>query len=269
MTERSAGFKPFESLTESIEEISDNVHWLAGEDMNQMVFIHGPGAGGCAESFVHQLKHYPKSLAPTLPGHLEGRPCASVERYTEWLRGWLWSKGKRQDLVLVGFTLGGCIALEYGLDYPDEVKALVLITTGMRPRERRPGTLEFRLKAAADPETYRQWLDTMRHQFLFMGPELGEHLVACHRKVGPLSQHGDFVVIDQFDVRARINTLKPPLLLIKGADDPAPSPEYELEIHEAVPGSQYLKIKNAGHFPFAEKPVKVNRAIDEFLAART
>jgi hypothetical protein len=25
--------------------------------MNQMVFIHGPGAGGCAESFVHQLKH--------------------------------------------------------------------------------------------------------------------------------------------------------------------------------------------------------------------
>ena len=42
--------------------------------MSQMVFIHGPGAGGCAESFVHQLKHYPGSLAPTLPGHLEGSP---------------------------------------------------------------------------------------------------------------------------------------------------------------------------------------------------
>ena len=79
--------------------------------MNQMVFIHGPGAGGCAESFVYQLKHYPGSLAPTLPGHLEGKPCPNVERYTEWLRGWLWSKGKRQDLVLVGFTLGACIAL--------------------------------------------------------------------------------------------------------------------------------------------------------------
>ena len=36
--------------------------------MNQMVFIHGPGAGGCAESFVHQLKHYPGSLAPTCLG---------------------------------------------------------------------------------------------------------------------------------------------------------------------------------------------------------
>ena len=66
----------------------------------------------------------------------------------------------------------------------------------------------------------------------------------------------------------RINSLKPPLLLIKGADDPDLSPEYELEIHEAVPGSQYLKFKNAGHFPFAERPAEVNRAIDEFLASR-
>jgi len=34
-----------------------------------------------------------------------------------------------------------------------------------------------------------------------------------------------------------------------------------LEIHHAVPGS------HAGHFPFAEKPEEVNRAIDEFLAS--
>jgi pimeloyl-ACP methyl ester carboxylesterase len=57
--------------------------------------------------------------------------------------------------------------------------------------------------------------------------------------------------------------------LIRGADDPNSSPEYELEIHQAVPGSQYMKFKNAGHFPFAEKPEEVNRAIDGFLASRT
>ena len=86
--------------------------------MTQMVFIHGPGAGGCAESFVYQLKYYPGSLAPTLPGHPEGAACASVERYRDWLRGWLWSQGKRKELVLVGYTFGGCIALQYALDYP-------------------------------------------------------------------------------------------------------------------------------------------------------
>jgi pimeloyl-ACP methyl ester carboxylesterase len=109
----------------------------------------------------------------------------------------------------------------------------------------------------------------MRHQFLFMEPELRDHLIECHRKVGPLSQYRDFVALDHFDVRERIDTLKPPLLLIRGADDPNSGPEYELEIHRAVPGSQYLKLKNTGHFPFAEKPAEVNRIIDEFLAART
>jgi 3-oxoadipate enol-lactonase len=85
--------------------------------------------------------------------------------------------------------------------------------------------------------------------------------------VGPMSQHDDFVVIDQFDVRDRISTLKPPLLLIRGADDPASPPEYEMEIHRAVPGSQYLKLSHAGHFPMAEKPEEFNQAIDEFLAS--
>ena len=75
--------------------------------MTQIVFIHGPGAGGTARSFVNQLEHFPGSLAPNLPGHPTGLPCPSVERYTDWLRGWLWSQGHKQDLVLVGYTLGG------------------------------------------------------------------------------------------------------------------------------------------------------------------
>ena len=102
---------------------------------------------------------------------------------------------------------------------------------------------------------------------MFVDPELRERLVECHRKVGPMSQHHDFVVIDQFDVRDRIHTLKPPLLLIRGADDPGSPPEYEMEIHRAVPGSQYLKLNRAGHFPMAEKPEEFNQAIDEFLAS--
>ena len=122
--------------------------------MTQLVFIHGPGAGGCAEGFVHQLNHFSGSLAPDLPGHLTGEPCPSVERYAEWLRGWLWSRDRQHDLVLCGFTLGACIALQYGLDYPDEVNGLVLMTVAMGPKERAPGTLEMRLRAAEDQEAF-------------------------------------------------------------------------------------------------------------------
>ena len=233
--------------------------------MTQLVFIHGPGAGGCAESFSHQLSFFPGSLAPTLPGHLSGTSCGSVQRYTDWLRGWLWSQDCRQDLVLVGFTLGACIALQYGLDYPEEVKGLVLMTVAMRSKGRGQATFDLRQRASEDPNVYQEWFDGQRSAMKFVEPELRERLMGFHAKVGPLSQLHDLLVIDQFDVRDRIGALKPPLLLIRGLDDPGNPPEYELEIHEAVPGSRYLKLKGAGHFPMAERPQEVNQAIEELL----
>ena len=89
-----------------------------------MVFIHGPGAGGCAESFVHQLSHYPGSLAPTLPGHLQGEPCPDVERYTDWVRGWLWAQDHARDLVLDGDEAGASGVFSQVLEQqPDHVEA--------------------------------------------------------------------------------------------------------------------------------------------------
>ena len=234
--------------------------------MPQLVFLHGPGAGGCAEAFRYQLDHFRGSLAPTLPGHGAGLPCANVERYTDWVRGWLWAQGQHRDLVLVGYTLGSCIALQYGLDYPEEVRGLVLMTVAMRPKPRAPGSLAMRLRAAEEPAVYEQWLAAMRESMRFVAPELRERLIACHQHVGPRSQHHDLAVIDQFDVRDRIGTLTPPLLLMRGLDDPLALEPYEQEIHEAVPGSQYLPLRDAGHFPMAEQPTVVNRAIETFLS---
>ena len=235
--------------------------------MTQLVFIHGPGAGGCADSYVNQLSHYPGSLAPHLPGHLDGSPCSSVERYTDWLRGWLHAQGITGNLVLSGFTLGACIALQYALDYPDEVSGLALMTIAMRPKQRRPQDLQFRLDAAADAEVYEKWLGMMDGVMHFIETELRASLLQRHRDVGPAAQYRDLVVIDGFDVRDRIHTLNAPLLLIQGVDDPLATGDYEAEIHRAVPGSQLIKMKNAGHFPMVEKPDEVNSAIDSFLAS--
>src|SRR2546430_14729713 len=150
------------------------------------------------------------------------------------------------------------------LDYPEEVQGLVLMTVSMRPKHRALDTLHFRLRAAADPAVYEQWIASMREAMQWVAPALREHLIACHRQVGPQSQHDDLVVIDQFDVRDRIGTLRPPLLLIRGADDPLAPEAYEQEMHEAVPGSQYIALRQAGHFPMAEQPATVNQAIQTF-----
>lgn len=234
--------------------------------MAQLVFIHGPGAGACADAFHHQLAYFAGSVAPTLPGHLEGTRCPDVARYTEWVRGWLWAQGLRRDLVLVGYTLGACIALQYGLDYPEEVKGLVVMTVAARPKTRAAGAYEMRQRAMEDPAAYEEWLAFQRHAMMFVEPGLRERLMERHREVGPLSQYHDLKTIDAFDVRDRIAGLKPKLLLLRGVDDPGRPPDYEEEIHQAVAGSQYVRLSGAGHFPPTEKPAEVNALIEGFVA---
>ena len=234
--------------------------------MSQLVFLHGPGAGACADAFYYQRRHFPESVAPTLPGHLEGTRCPDVARYTEWVRGWLWAQELNTNLVLVGYTLGASIALQYGLDYPDEVKGLVLMTVAARPKVRAPGAYEMRLRALENPKIYEEWLEFQRHTMMFVEPGLRERLMERHRQVGPLSQYHDLKTIDAFDVRDRIAALKPKLLLLRGLRDPGNPPEYEKEMHEAVPGSKYVKLSGAGHFPPTEIPDEVNALIEEFVA---
>ena len=235
--------------------------------MSQLVLIHGPGAGGCAASYRYHLECFPAALAPDLPGHPEGGSFEDVAGYTRWLRAWLHERGHTGGLVLAGFTLGACVALDYALTWPDEVKGLLLMTVAMRPKERAPGSLEFRLNAAKGGEPMQRWLDAMEHMLLFVGPELRAELMECHRKVGPVSQHNDLLTIDLFDARDRIHELTAPLVLVRGVDDPMQPDEYELEIHQAVPGSRYIKLERAGHFPHCERPDEVNAALAELLGA--
>jgi pimeloyl-ACP methyl ester carboxylesterase len=237
--------------------------------MSQLVFLHGPGAGACADAFHYQLGHFPKSVAPSLPGHLEGSRCPDVKGYTEWVRGWLWAQGLTTNLVLVGYTLGASIALQYGLDYPDEVTGLVVMTVAARPKTRAAGTYELRLRAAEDPKVYEDWLAYQRHAMQLVEPRLREQLIERHRQVGPLSQYHDLKAIDAFDVRDRLATLRPKLLVLRGMDDPTNPPEYEKEIHDAVPGSRYVKLAGAGHFPPTEIPPRVNAEHEELLASRS
>jgi len=234
--------------------------------MTQLVFLHGPGAGACADAYDRQRERFPGSVTPNLPGHLEGTRCADVKGYTEWVRGWLWAQGLNRDLVLVGYTLGASIALQYGLDYPDEVKGLVLMTVAARPKVRAPGAYEMRLRAPEDPKVYEEWIAFQRKAMYLVEPGLRERLMERHRQVGPLSQYHDLMAIDTFDVRDRIATLKPKLLLLRGLKDHGNPPDYEKEIHEALPASRYVKLSDAGHFPPVEIPERFNALLEEFLA---
>ncbi len=180
----------------------------------------------------------------------------------EWLRGWLWAHGKTRNLVFVGYTLGSAIALRYALDYPDEVSGPG--ADGRRDRtagEAPAGAERSRILPgceAGKPGSYDKWIRFQRGNLMMVEPGLHERLIESHRRVGPRSQYESLVALFAFDVRDRIRSLRTPLLLIRGDEDPTHPPESEQEIHELVPGSRLVRLPKAGHFPATERPDEVN-----------
>jgi proline iminopeptidase len=66
------------------------------------------------------------------------------------------------------------------------------------------------------------------------------------------------------DIRAGLEKLKAPVLVIHGKQDPL---ESAAEVHATFPGSRLVVIDEAGHFPWLEKPAEVYGPLDAFLAS--
>ncbi|MDD5289504.1 MAG: alpha/beta hydrolase, partial [Dehalococcoidales bacterium] len=93
----------------------------------KLLLVPGSGAGG--QNWLFQTQYFPGSEGISLPGHPDGKPCGSIPEYVEWLHGYIQRKGYK-DVVLGGHSLGGGIALLYGLKYGSELKGLILMGAG-------------------------------------------------------------------------------------------------------------------------------------------
>jgi pimeloyl-ACP methyl ester carboxylesterase len=68
----------------------------------------------------------------------------------------------------------------------------------------------------------------------------------------------------QHDIDTQLPAIHVPTLIIHGDFDPIPvnSSEY---LHAQIPGSQFVVIIKAGHFPFIEQPEQFVAALRTFL----
>ncbi|MCL0078792.1 alpha/beta hydrolase [Dehalococcoidia bacterium] len=226
----------------------------------RMIFIHG--SGHTSIFWHYQTSYFKTSEAISLPGHPEGKPCTSVREYTDWLRGYI-REMDYNGVILVGHSLGGAIAMDYGLRYAGDLKALILIGTGARLRVHP----DFLAWCEDGIQNVAEWMKNWEPTYALVPPELRERLLEETRLVGPGVQLRDLLCCDKFDVMADIHRIELPTLVLCGSEDQMTPVKYSQFLAGKIKGARLVVIEGGTHLVPAEKPAEVNQAIEEFLGS--
>jgi pimeloyl-ACP methyl ester carboxylesterase len=224
----------------------------------KLIFIHG--SGGCKESWQYQTEHFDGAEALDLPGHPAGELCASIDGYVEWLHEYVSATGYT-DLVICGHSLGGGIALLYGLKYPADVRGLICVGSGGRLRVH-PMFLEGLEKAIAASETTTELTESSLN---LVDRSLADIIARRMAENGLPAMLNDLRACDQFDIMERLAEIEIPLLAVCGTEDVMTPPKYAQFLADNMQNARTAIIPGGTHFVFAEKPAEVNRAIEDFL----
>jgi pimeloyl-ACP methyl ester carboxylesterase len=219
---------------------------------------------------VEHLAGTMHAIAPTHPGW-DGTPrpdsIASVaDLASAYLELLLDREGR--DVVLIGSSIGGWIALEMALQasadarYAGVIGAVIDIDGVGAVVEGQPIADFFALDARGlaevawhDPE--RRYVDPARftEEQRAIQQSNGRTMAVV---AGP--QMSDPTLLD------RLTAVNVPTLVVWGASDRVVTPAYGRAVAQAVPGAQFVEIPEAGHLPHLEAPDATWAAIDRFVS---
>lgn len=191
---------------------------------------------------------------------------------------------KQDKLVILGHSFGGILAMTYAREHPDRVAALVFVDSG-GPTLRAMATFNTNLEARFSDEEkakIKEWSDPARlkeqHKqavleltraktAAYFADRSKAHLLRDTLNESSFHDGVFWSILPQMmtlDLRSGLDKVKAPVLVIHGKQDPLESGD---EVHETFPGSKYVVIENAGHFPWLEQPEAFYKPLGEFLAA--
>jgi len=174
---------------------------------------------------------------------------------------------ERADIV--GLSLGGRIAVDFALEYPERVNRLVLVGSGLSGWRFEPAQWQEEVgkaRAAGDKRAAAEaWLRSPYLEAAMEDPELAERV----RRLTLDNEDSWVLVFRAYAMKPpateRLGELEAPVLLIVGSRD-------DVEVHrivelmtEQLPGMQKVEVEGAGHMVNMERPEEFNRAVLEFL----
>ena len=208
--------------------------------------------------FEAQTRAFEGSFALPLPGHgVPGAP-GNIGEFADFVSDFTKERNLR-DVVLVGSSMGGAIALELALRGDSRLRGVALIGAGAKLRVS-PAIFEA---LESDFEAACSML--ARSLFAKPTPKLLQKAVADLHLVGPAQTIRDFRACDAFDVTDRLDRIEVPLVSLTGERDAMVPPKYGAFVADRVPGGSARILPGAGHLAMVESPVDTNDAIRSFV----
>lgn len=241
-----------------------------------LLLVHGfPLSRAMWRSQVEGLASVCRIVAPDLRGYGESAPgdwpaadeSPTLDRYADDLTVLADCLQADGPVVLVGFSMGGYIALNVERRCPDAFDALVLMDTrAIADDEAGRAT---RLKMA---EHVHEWgaariAELMRpNLFATATPEaVVRETVDVIASTDPAA-----IAASQRAMAARpdstplLGSIAKRTLVVVGEHDAISPPAEMRGIAEAIPGARFIEIAGAGHMAPVERPEAVNAALAEF-----
>ncbi len=236
--------------------------WPLDPEKSTLVFIHGAGGNGYFwQAQIEALSDRVNIVALDLPGHgrSEGSGKDTITGYAESVNKLL-GDIEAPKPVPCGFSLGGAIAQQLLMDFPQRYPAGILIGTGVRMKV---GPIIF---------------ETIEKDFTQFVNMLGK--MAASRKTNPEKIHffkeelsksdpqvvsGDFRACDRFDAESGLASIGMPVLIITAEDDVLTPAKYGDILEEKIQNTKRVHIMDAGHLMVLEKPEEINQAIIDFM----
>ncbi len=193
-----------------------------------------------------------------------------------------------EQLNLLGFSHGGCVAMAYAAAHPARVRRLLLVDTlavwgddaeaaMLAAIERRRSEPWFEDAAQAIEEeqsgafsSVDELIANLKRQIplyfhRWQGNEpAGGRLAMDFAHAEPLHQFNT-VEFPTFDLRAELRNVGAPTLVVVGDDDFICGPACADAIVGALPEARLVTIPDSGHFVYVEQPEAFRAALAEFL----
>ncbi len=171
---------------------------------------------------------------------------------------------KAAKLHLVGLSMGGRIARNFALRYPERLHSLTLISStpgfdalsaeGVKRfvNERRsstPQSLQHLLGSKASRAAYEELLDSVA-------------------RIHPASYQKTLEASVAQDRAAPIEKINVPTLVIAGEEDTVYPPELARKMARRIPGAKLVMFELTGHLANLEQPERFNQVVLEFLTSQ-